>query len=157
MNACIYEQMSFMQEIVDKEQGASQLPVFMAGLSMGGMTSILVALRNQRVWKVYSISLAEHTLDPILMLNKLLKATYFIHFLPAAYCIRVIWHVWVIFLYLTYLAYCLPHVWLRTSALQNDRHDLHSDRESSCFLLLWTVREPSPWKSWQPSRVSLCV
>ena len=41
-----------IQEIVDKEQGASPLPVFMAGLSMGGLTSILVALRNQSVWKV---------------------------------------------------------------------------------------------------------
>lgn len=41
-----------VQEVVDKEQPSKPLPVFMAGLSMGGLTSILVALKDQSAWQV---------------------------------------------------------------------------------------------------------
>ena len=43
-----------LQELLDPMQPAgSQLPVFMGGQSMGGMLSILTALRDQNAWQVY--------------------------------------------------------------------------------------------------------
>ena len=43
-----------MQEVLDPMQPAGmQLPVFMGGQSMGGMLTILTALRDQAAWQVH--------------------------------------------------------------------------------------------------------
>jgi len=41
-----------MQEVVEKAQPSPPLPVFLGGLSMGGMTAILGAIRDQSAWQV---------------------------------------------------------------------------------------------------------
>lgn len=41
-----------LQEVVDKEQPSPPVPVFLGGLSMGGMTAIIAAIRDQAKWQV---------------------------------------------------------------------------------------------------------
>ena len=54
MLECTKTQLSLAQQVVDKAQPSPALPVFMSGLSMGGMTAILTALRDKSKWKVRS-------------------------------------------------------------------------------------------------------
>lgn len=41
-----------LQEVVSKKQGSPRVPIFMGGLSMGGMVTILTAIQHPELFKV---------------------------------------------------------------------------------------------------------
>lgn len=61
-----------LQEVLDPMQPSGmQLPVFMGGQSMGGMLTILTALRDQSAWQVHDCLPARLTLNgPILDIDR---------------------------------------------------------------------------------------
>jgi len=50
-NHLVDDVFTFRTEVVEKAQPSPPLPVFLGGLSMGGMTAILGAIRDQSAWQ----------------------------------------------------------------------------------------------------------
>ena len=60
-----------MQEVVKKD--GSNTPLFLGGLSMGGMIAILAAIRDQTKWQVCLLYPVWHALEVLIAACKLLK------------------------------------------------------------------------------------